>query len=68
MARPIIDRERLQQLVAAGAQLVDVLPEEEYRAEHLPGATSLPLTRLDRSSAEHLDSNRLLVVYCADQA
>jgi rhodanese-related sulfurtransferase len=67
VARPI-DRRQLQQMVAEGAQLVEVLPEEEYRAEHLPGATNLPLTRLDRSSAAALDRDRPVIVYCADQA
>jgi rhodanese-related sulfurtransferase len=65
VARPI-DRERLRQLVATGAQLVEVLPEEEYRAEHLPGAINIPVTRLDGSRAERLDRTRAVVVYCAD--
>jgi rhodanese-related sulfurtransferase len=65
MAQPI-DRERLKGLLAEGAQLVEVLPEEEYRAEHLTGAISLPLTGLDRSSALRLDRGRAIVVYCAD--
>ena len=39
--------ERVQQLLAAGAQLVDVLPEEEYAEEHLPGALHLPLKKLE---------------------
>lgn len=65
MARAI-GRDRLQQLVGDGAQLVEVLPEEEYRAQHLPGALSLPLTKLDRSSAPRLDRNRPVIVYCAD--
>jgi hypothetical protein len=37
-----IDRDHLQRLVAEGAQLVEVLPDEEYRDEHLPGAIHLP--------------------------
>ena len=38
-----IERNMLQRLVAEGAQLVEVLPREEYEEEHLPGATNLPL-------------------------
>jgi rhodanese-related sulfurtransferase len=38
-----IGREEMQRIVAAGAQLVDVLPVEEYAEDHLPGAISLPL-------------------------
>ncbi len=33
-----IDRARVQELLAAGAQLVEVLPAEEYEDEHLPRA------------------------------
>jgi rhodanese-related sulfurtransferase len=65
VAQPI-DRDRLRQLMETGAQLVEALPEEEFRAEHLPGAISLPLTHLDRSSAARLDRRRPVVVYCAD--
>jgi len=57
---------RLQELLAAGAQLVEVLPETEYREEHLPGAISLPLKELTAERAEVLDSRRAVVVYCWD--
>jgi rhodanese-related sulfurtransferase len=40
---PEIQREEVQRLVAAGAQLVDVLPRAEYDAEHIAGAISIPL-------------------------
>jgi rhodanese-related sulfurtransferase len=36
--------ERLQELLSRGAQLVEVLPEDEYREEHLPGAINIPLS------------------------
>jgi rhodanese-related sulfurtransferase len=67
VARPV-DRERLRELVAAGAQLVEVLPEDEYREEHLPGAISIPLTRIDRDGAASLDPRRPVIVYCWDSA
>jgi rhodanese-related sulfurtransferase len=38
-----IDLKRLQELLANGAQLIEVLPRAEYGEEHLPGAISLPL-------------------------
>jgi hypothetical protein len=37
-------------LLADGVQLVDVLPPEEYAAEHLPGAVNVPLKQLDAES------------------
>jgi rhodanese-related sulfurtransferase len=60
-------RDRVQQLAADGAQLVEVLPEEEYDREHLPGAINLPLANLTRDSAMHtLLAKRPIVVYCQD--
>jgi rhodanese-related sulfurtransferase len=61
-----IDLERLDQLLAGGAQLVEALPEEEYEEGHLPGAVSLPLKRLTPDRADVLDRGRPVVVYCWD--
>ena len=63
-----IDRERLKDLVEAGAQLVEVLPAEEYAEEHLPGAINLPLRRLEQEGRRVLDSSRPVIVYCWDSA
>ncbi len=60
------DRERVRELVAAGAQLVEVLPREEYREAHLPGALNLPLKELDGHSVAALDRSSPVVVYCHD--
>ena len=57
----------VQRLVAAGAQLVEVLPRDEYNEEHLPGAVLLPLKALTREAAERtLDRGRPVIVYCWD--
>jgi rhodanese-related sulfurtransferase len=58
--------ERVRELVDAGAQLVEVLPEREFEEEHLPGAVSLPLKKLNAETAETLDRGRAVVVYCWD--
>jgi rhodanese-related sulfurtransferase len=58
--------ERLQELIAAGAQVVEVLPEEEYTEAHLPGAVNIPLKRLDANTTAGLDRSRPVVVYCWD--
>ena len=63
-----VEREQLRELMARGAQVVEVLPAEEYRDEHLPGAISLPLTHLDRESAAQLERDRSVIVYCWDEA
>lgn len=61
-----IELEKLQRLLAGGAQLVEVLPAEEYEELHLPGAVNIPLKQLDANSAQRLDSGRDIVVYCWD--
>ena len=61
-----VDRNDVQRLVAQGAQLVDVLPADEFAEEHLPGAISLPLKQLDAETAKQLDRQRPVIVYCHD--
>jgi rhodanese-related sulfurtransferase len=61
-----IEREELQRLVDAGAQLVEVLPREEYEEEHLPGAINIPLRRIDTEARQRLDPERPVIVYCWD--
>jgi phage shock protein E len=53
-------------MVAGGAQLVEVLPAEEYEAEHLPGAINIPLQQLDRQTTAALPQNQPIIVYCYD--
>ena len=61
-----IDLKRLQELLADGAQLIEVLPRVEFAEEHLPGAISLPLKDLDAATTATLDRTRPVVVYCWD--
>jgi rhodanese-related sulfurtransferase len=63
-----IGRDEVQRLVAQGAQLVEVLPPEEYEEQHLPGAISLPLRKIETEARTRLDPNRPVVVYCWDPA
>ena len=46
--------------------MVEVLPDEEYSAWHLPGAINLPLKQLTAETAGVLDRERAVVVYCWD--
>ena len=61
-----VDYEGVRQLVDEGAQLVEVLPAEEYEEERLPGAINIPLKSLDAESAAQLDRGRSVIVYCWD--
>ena len=63
-----IDRDEVERMVAAGAQLVEVLTPEEYEKEHLPGAINIPLKKLDGEAAKVLDRSRPVIVYCWDSA
>jgi rhodanese-related sulfurtransferase len=63
-----IDRDAVRRLADQGAQLVEVLPANEYAEDHLPGAINLPLRRLDQQATEILDRHRAVVVYCWDSA
>jgi len=62
-----IDRDDVRRLLEQEqAQLVEVLPADEYELEHLPGAINIPLKQLDAETTRQLDSQRPVVVYCHD--
>jgi rhodanese-related sulfurtransferase len=62
-----IFRDGVRRLVQEeGAQLVDVLPREEYEEEHLPGTINIPLKELDRETIARLDRDAPAIVYCHD--
>jgi rhodanese-related sulfurtransferase len=67
MAREL-DREQVRRFMEQGAQIVDVLPAQEYGEEHLPGAINLPLRRIEAEASQVLDPSRPVIVYCADSA
>ena len=67
MAREI-DRKQVRRLMAQGAQVVDVLPAQEYGEDHLPGAINLPLRRIEAEASRVLDPSRPVIVYCWDSA
>ena len=62
-----IDRDEVQRLVRQEqAQLVEVLPSDEFEDEHLPSAINIPLKTLDRETTRQLDGERPVIVYCYD--
>jgi rhodanese-related sulfurtransferase len=61
-----IKRHDIQRLVADGAQLVEVLPADEYNEAHLPGAINIPLKKFDQQSVKQLDPTRPVITYCHD--
>lgn len=45
-------------------KLVEVLPEEEFKNGHIPGAVNLPLDKLETLAKQHLRKADTIVVYC----
>ena len=58
--------DQLIEVLDRGAQVVEVLPEDDYAPVHLPGAINLPLRQLDERTAAVIDRTRPVVVYCWD--
>ncbi len=58
-----ISRDEAQQLIGAGAQLVDVRADHEWEAGRIPGATHLPLAELAQRTGE-IDKGKPVVLYC----
>jgi rhodanese-related sulfurtransferase len=63
-----VSRQEVQDLMKQGVQLVDVLPTEEFRDDHLPGAINLPLRKIETEAKRALDPSRPVVVYCWNSA
>jgi rhodanese-related sulfurtransferase len=68
MPHEIHERREVQSLLDRGAQLVEVLPAEEYDEEHLPGAINLPLPEVETEARQRLDPGKPVIVYCWDTA
>ena len=59
-----IDRTELLRVIEEeNAQIVDVLPQQEYAESHTPGAISIPLRRLTAQTVSVLGRDKPVVVY-----
>lgn len=61
-----VEIDEIRGVIDRGAQLVDVLPEAEYKEEHIAGALSIPLKQMSAEAVSVLDRNRPVIVYCHD--
>ena len=61
-----IEFPEFERLRAAGGQVVEVLPADEYEWAHIPDAMNLPRKELDAGTATRLDRSRNILVYCHD--
>lgn len=53
-----------RQLISAGALLLDVRTQSEYREGHLPSALNIPVQELSARLSEVGPTRRPVVVYC----
>jgi rhodanese-related sulfurtransferase/DNA-binding transcriptional ArsR family regulator len=53
----------MERLAAESAVVLDVRPEEEYRAGHVPGALSVPVSSLE-AALQILPKDKEIVAYC----
>ena len=62
-----VDADEVERLVREeGAVLIDVLPEQEFAEEHLPGARNVPLKTLAADAVADLERDRPVIAYCHD--
>lgn len=61
-----IERDAVKRLMEEGAQVVEVLPREEYEYEHIPGALHIWLRELYLEAATRLQRSKSVIVYCND--
>lgn len=55
--------ELMEQIRSGGVTLLDVRPEQEYSAGHLPGALNIPVEDLQQR-LEELPQDKTIVAYC----
>jgi rhodanese-related sulfurtransferase len=61
-------RQGVQDLIEKGAQVVEVLPREEFEEDHLPGAVNMTLRHMETEARVRLDKSLPVIVYCWDSA
>lgn len=60
---PVASEELARRVKAGEVTVLDVRPEPEYRAGHLPGALSIPVAAL-KARLKELPKDRAIVAYC----
>jgi rhodanese-related sulfurtransferase len=60
---PEVSASEARSIIDAGAQVIDVRTQVEYEAGHIPGSRHIPLSDVQRESAE-LDREQPVILYC----
>jgi len=66
----IINRDELQDMIKipdSNVKIVDVLPEDRFQQEHIKGAISLPVGKIDKYAGQRLNQDDHIIVYCANR-
>jgi len=63
MLTPISRYEVLRLMRDERAQLLEVLPQQEYEDEHIAGAVNIPLKRLSSEGVSGLEKGLPVIVY-----
>ena len=61
-----VDHREVLAMLSAVAQILDVLPAQEYNGAHVKGAVHIPLPRILADAPMLLDRSQRTVVYCRD--
>jgi rhodanese-related sulfurtransferase len=62
-----IDADEVRRLLhEEDATLIDVLSQEEYAEQHIPGGRNVPLKELTADAVSDLDRDRPVIIYCHD--
>jgi rhodanese-related sulfurtransferase len=61
-----IEREEIKHLMHEGAQVLDALPPDDYKRQHIAGAINVPIERFSPELLGDLDPEKPTITYCAD--
>lgn len=62
-----VDVEQVRQMLGEGAQLVEVLPKEEYEFQHIEGARHIWIREVTKKAPNELSKDRPVIVYCNNE-
>lgn len=65
-----VSTEQLERMKDNGEEfvLVDVLGEQHFQDEHIPGAVNIPLNQIGSEALKRFEKDEEIVVYCASKS
>lgn len=70
MSVETISADELSRMKSSGEDfvLVDVLDQEHFEDEHVPGAINIPYDEIASEALDRFDKDQTIVVYCKNEA